>query len=230
MRKSMHLWRTAAAVAFALVLPGCDDNSPNAAPPVVVPPPPPPPPPPPTSFNVTACLNQTVVPGRTLANLVVPDTLRLDLAAAPGFPNGRLYQDPVIDVTLAVIFLDLRVHSVTTFASLPLNPSGNDRPFATTFPFLPAPHGTQPVSQGGANFNFRTEPASAFARIDRAGMPAVATALIGGPNKNPYNDDNPALDAAGRWVPELTSQLTALTNALADDFRALNLTMCATPA
>ena len=61
-------------------------------------------------------------------------------------------------------------------------------------------------------------------------MPAVATALIGGPNKNPYNDDNPAVDATGRWVPELSSQLTALTNALADDFRALNLTMCATPA
>ena len=175
-------------------------------------------------------MNQTVVPGRTLADLVVPDTLRLDLAAAAGFPNGRLYQDPVIDVTLAVIFLDLRVHSVSTFASLPLNPSGNDRPFATTFPFLPAPHGTQPVAQGGTNFNFRTEPASAFARVDRAGMPAVATALIGGPNKNPYNDDNPALDATGRWVPELTTQLTALTNALADDFRALNLTMCATPA
>lgn len=221
--------------AVSLFLVGCNDS--NSAPvlappppPVTVTPPPAPPPPPPANFNVANCLNQIVVPGRTVANLVVPDVLQLNLAQPAGFPNGRRYQDPVIDVTLAVIFLDLTRHPATTFASVPVNPSGNDRPFATTFPFLPTPHGPQPVAAGGTGFDFRTEPASAFRRVDRAGMPAVATALIGGdPNKNSYNDDSPAIDATGKWVPELTSQLTALTNALADDLQRLNLTPCARP-
>jgi hypothetical protein len=61
------------------------------------------------------------------------------------------------------------------------------------------------------------------------GMPAVATALIGSASKNPYNDDNPTIDATGKWVSELVAQLTALTNALADDFGRAGLTICARP-
>jgi hypothetical protein len=74
------------------------------------------------------------------APLVLPDTLKVDVATASGFPNGRRLADPVIDVTLAVIFLDLSVHAVDTFANLPLNPSANDKEFLPDFPYLATPH------------------------------------------------------------------------------------------
>jgi hypothetical protein len=169
-----------------------------------------------------------------VANLVVPDVLRLDLSQPAGFPNGRRYEDPVIDVTLAVLFLDLTKHPATTFASIPVNPSASSDktagPPSATFPFLRPPQGNARIAQrGGANWNFRTEPASAYTRVDRMGMPAVATALIGSASKNTYNDDSPAVDATGKWVSEITAQLTALTNALADDFGRLGLSICATP-
>lgn len=241
MRRIAFLFPLASALALSLSLTGCfdDDDDPTPTPPPTstptpAPTPAPTPTPTPASFNVTRCLTQTVVPGRTVANLVVPDLLRLDLSQPAGFPNGRRYLDPVIDVTLAIIFLDLTRHPATTFASIPVNPGPNSdpgaAPMSATFPFLSPPQGTPPPPQiGGANWNFRTDPATAYVRVDRAAMPAVATALIGGPNKNPYNDDNPAIDATGKWVPELTAQLVLLTNALADDFGGLGLSICATP-
>lgn len=182
-----------------------------------------------TGFDVTPCLEQIAAPGRTVANLVVPDVLNLDLARPAGFPNGRLLLDPVIDITLAVIFLDLRRHSATTFAAIPVNPNGVDQPLRPNFPFLAPPLGTPPVASGaGSNFTFRSDPISAYARVDRAGMPAVSTALItGNVNKNAYNDDTPLIDASGKWVAEIGGSLTFLTNALADDVVALGLTPCA---
>jgi hypothetical protein len=229
----------AAVLALPVLLAGCGSNEPTTNP-IVVPPvsvaptptPAPPPAPTPTSFNVGPCLNQTVVPGRTVANLVVPDVLQLDLNQPAGFPNGRRYLDPVIDVTLAAIFLDLRRHPATTFAAIPVNPNGVDQPLPTTFPFLAPPLGSPPVSGGaGTNFTFRSDLPSAYTRVDRAGMPAVSTALISGnPNKNSYNDDTPTIDATGKWVPELSGTLTILTNALADDFGRLGMTICAAPA
>ena len=74
------------------------------------------------------------------APLVVPDTLAIDGSTAAGFPNGRTLSDPVIDVTLAVVLLDLSVHPVDLLASLPLNPPENDLSFDTTFPYLAVPH------------------------------------------------------------------------------------------
>ena len=76
------------------------------------------------------------------APLVVPDTITIDTTAAAGFPNGRKLADPVIDVTLAVVLLDLSAQeqSATTLADLPLNPSANDKPFLTTFPYLAPKH------------------------------------------------------------------------------------------
>ena len=74
------------------------------------------------------------------APLVVPDTLAIDGSATAGFPNGRTLSDPVIDVTFAVVLLDLSVHPVDLLASLPLNPPANDLPFDTNFPYLAAPH------------------------------------------------------------------------------------------
>lgn len=73
--------------------------------------------------------------------LVLPDTIKIDLGAASGFPNGRRPEDPVVDLTLAVILLDLGLHDVTTFADLPLNPPEGDVELSDEFPFFAAPHG-----------------------------------------------------------------------------------------
>lgn len=186
-----------------------------------------------TTFSVTPCLNQTVPgTGTTVAGLVVPDTITVNLRQPSGFPNGRRLEDPVIDVTLAVLFLDLRVHSPLTFFNLPLNPPANDRPFRNEFPYLAPPQGNPPLSGSDTvtNFAFVDRPFSDFVRVDRQGMPAVSPALIGGPLKNPYNDADPVDDAAGDFVPELQAQLTALANVLVDDIRAAGLTPCAIPS
>lgn len=215
------------------LLAACGDDDGNA---IVNPGPAPSPvatnPPAVTTFDVGPCLNQ-VIPGTggvTVAGAVVPDTLTINLAAASGFPNGRKLPDPVIDVTLAVIFLDLTKHSPLVLAQLPLNPPANDKAFRATFPFLAAPQGSPPLApSNGSNFTFRSDPASAYVRVDRMGMPAVSTALIGSSQKTAYNDADPATDAAGTFVPELSRQLTGLTNALADDLTGAGLTPCARP-
>lgn len=227
-------------LSLALALAACGSNEPTqntiVVPPVAAPAPTPTPTPTPTpgptTFNVAPCINQ-VIPGTggaTVGSIVLPDVLTLDLNSSAGFPNGRRLPDPVIDITLAILFLDLRTHAPDALARVPVNPPANDRPFRANFPYLAAPQGTPPISgTAGTNFNFRTEPASAFTRVDRTGKPAVAPALIGGPLRNSYNDNGLADDIAGLFVPEITAQLTALTNALADDFGNLRLTMCATP-
>ena len=89
-------------------------------------------------LGLTPCVVEDCV--ATAAPLVVPDTLKIDTTAGAGFPNGRLLEDPVIDVTLAVVLLDLTVHDVTLFASLPLNPPENDKAFDSSFPYLATPH------------------------------------------------------------------------------------------
>lgn len=220
---------TSLALALTLVTAcGTDDDSP---PPQMMPSPTPTPSPTPASFNVTPCLEQ-MVPGTgiTVAQAVVPDTLTLTLSGTSGFPNGRRLADPVIDVTLAVIFLDLATNGPGTLAGLPLNPSANDVPLRAEFPYLAPPQGSPPVTMSGSSsFDFRTDPASAFTRVDRMGMPAVSTALIGSAMKNAYNDADPSDDAAGTFVPELGAQLTGLTNALADDLVGAGLTPCAVP-
>lgn len=94
--------------------------------------------------NLPDCVGQEVAQGGpTGASLVIPDTLTLDTSAQPGFPNGRTLPDPVIDVTLAVILLDMSNNSPTTFAQLPLNPPENDvnmGEFPDDFPYLLPPH------------------------------------------------------------------------------------------
>lgn len=232
----------AAPLALAMTLAACGDDNNNAVapPPVAVAPTPTPAPSPtptptpsPSSRNVTACLNQ-VIPGTngaTPASLVIPDTIKVDLTRAAGFPNGRRLQDPVVDITLAVLFLDVNApgQSAATFAGLPLNPSANDQPFLTTFPFAAAPQGTPPLATGtGTSFNFRTDPFTSYVRVDREGMPAVATAVIGAAMKNAYNDAGPAEDIAGNFVPEIVTQLTRLHDALADDLIVLGLKVCST--
>jgi hypothetical protein len=72
------------------------------------------------------------------APLMIPDTLYLDTSGTSGFPNGRLLEDPVVDVTLAVILLDLSVLGADTLVGL--NPTANDVAFSETFPYLAEPH------------------------------------------------------------------------------------------
>jgi Domain of unknown function (DUF4331) len=224
-----------AAIALSLSACGGDDVTIPFEPPAPTPTPtgtPTPTPQPTTGFNVANCLNQ-VIPGTggvTVAGAVIPDTVTINLDAPSGFPNGRRLQDPVIDVTLGVLFLDLTVHGADTFARVPLGPPANDRPFLADFPFLAAPNGTPTFgATGGTNFTFNESPAANFVRVDRMGMPAVATALIGSGLRNSYNDANTADDVDGDFVPELGARLTVLTNALADDLGRLGLTPCATP-
>lgn len=222
------------AIATSLVaclgtLSGCfdGDDDDDDDDPIVMPSPTPSP----TTYDVQACLDQTIPgTGVTVAQAVVPDTLTLDLSGTSGFPNGRKLADPVIDVTLAVIFLDLSVNGPGALAGLPLNPPANDVPFRDTFPYLAPPQGSPPIADNsGTTFTFRSEPLSNYVRVDRMGMPAVSTALIPSDRKNDYNDAGPAQDANGDFVPDLADTLTGLTNALADDLIGAGLTPCATP-
>lgn len=224
-----------ALIGTATILSGCGSSGKSAAPPATSTPTPTPTPTPPTgttaNYDVLPCFYQ-VVPGTnglTVANLVIPDVLTLDFSKQSNFPNGRQLVDPVIDITLAAIFLDLTKHSPDVLAKIPLGPRANEVPFRRDFPYLAVANGTVPPEGSGSNFNFRTDPVSAYVQVDRMGMPAVATALIGSSQKVPYNDATPAKDFSGDFVSELAATLTPLTNALADDFIASGLTPCAKP-
>jgi hypothetical protein len=74
------------------------------------------------------------------------------------------------------------------------------------------------------DFNFRTDLPGAYTRVDRLGMPAVSTALL--TDKDGYNDGNPADDAAGTFVADITANLTGLHGALDDDLTGFGLTPC----
>ena len=239
---SLRALRRAAVVAtplaLAMTLAACnnDNSSAAAAPPVAVAPAPAPAPSPspsptpsPASRDVSACLSQ-IIPGTggaTPASLVIPDTIKLNMALPAGFPNGRRLQDQAPDITLAVLLLDMSKNSPATFANLPLNPAANDRAFLPDFPFAAAPQGTPVLAPGtGASFNFRSDPVASYVRVDREGSPAVTTAVIGGAMKTAYNDANPSDDVQNTFVPEIVAQLTVLHNGLADDLLALGLTPC----
>ena len=97
-----------------------------------------------TVNGLPQCVGQTVgAGGPIVATLVLPDHLSLDPSAPAGFPNGRRLADPVIDITLAVILLDLSVHAPDALVGV-LNPPTNDKGvegvFLTSFPYLHAPH------------------------------------------------------------------------------------------
>jgi hypothetical protein len=235
MNRNQHSLRrllaATSAVALSLGVTACfgdDDNTPPVA---GTPTPTATPTPTPTTSNldVTRCLSQEVAPGTTVADLVVPDVLTIDTTAAAGFPNGRLLADPVIDVTLAVLFLDIDAsgQSPLSFANLPLNPPSNDVAFRSGFPYLAPPQGSPPLSMGGSGFDFRSDSANAYVRVDRMGMPAVSTALIPSGAKIAYNDANPVTDATGEFVDELAGTLQGLTEALDDDLLGAGFNICA---
>lgn len=75
-----------------------------------------------------------------------------------------------------------------------------------------------------SGFVFATEAPSAYTQIDRhaaveAGTVGIAaTAGLGiAPVRDLYNASNPVEDAAGRWVGEITTSVTALHSVLDDD-------------
>ncbi len=214
-------------LAALIVLASCggEDSSQPVAPPSVAPVTPPVA----TSLSFDACLAQTVANGRSLQNILIPDVLVLDLSQPAGFPNGRTFEDPVIDLEFAALFLDLRTQPVTTFVNRVLNPFVFDQPLRTTFPYYAPPLGSPTLSAtNGVNFNFRTDPTSAYTRVDRMGLPAISTAVVLGSSKLVYNDSTPSVDAAGTNAPLILEGYRNLTNALNDDFKALGLTPCAT--
>jgi hypothetical protein len=184
------------------------------------------------SYDVEPCFTQ-ILPatgGRTVREMLIPDSLKLDLSLPSGFPNGRDLDDAVVDISLAFLFLDLTEsgQSLRTFANLPLNPGGNDVPFRTTFPYFAPAQGTaQLAATTGTGFNFRTDADSAYVQVDRMGMPAVATVLIGSPLKDQYNDVSPSTDVQGGFRADETAQLTNLMNAIGDDLTSIQLDICA---
>jgi Domain of unknown function (DUF4331) len=92
-----------------------------------------------TALGFTPCATMGCL--MQAGGFVVPDTLKVDVSMASGFPNGRRLTDPVMDVTLALILLDLNVagQTVTSFVGV-LNPTENDKPFGTAFPYVAEPH------------------------------------------------------------------------------------------
>lgn len=181
------------------------------------------------SFNVTRCLDQ-VADGFTVRGFMIPDQVTFDPTRAAGFPNGRRYQDSVIDIELAYLFLDLTRHSPTTLVNVPLNPNRLDQPLKTTFPFLadPFPGGPRFVNTG-TDFNFRTNPLSDYVLIERVGVPAVSTINILGPRKIAYNESLPVNDASREFEADIVAGLENLTALIFDDLQRLGLTPCATP-
>ncbi len=96
-----------------------------------------------TGLGLTpATVNEAVAQA---APLVVPDVIALDTTVPSGFPNGRQLADTVIDVTLAVVLLDINglgssngPHTPTTIVGV--NPTANDRAFSGAFPYLAQPN------------------------------------------------------------------------------------------
>lgn len=89
-------------------------------------------------LDLPFCIAQTIGDGGpSVVSIVVPDTLTLDTEGTTTFPNGRALADPVIDVTLAVILLDLTVNTALDLVGT--NPAANDIAFRDAFPYLAAP-------------------------------------------------------------------------------------------
>lgn len=226
-----------ASAALGLLATGCGGGTGSSAitatpGPVATPAPAPTPAPTPTSFSVDACLSQDARNGgESVLQLVLPDVIDLDLTRATGFPNGRTLDDLIIDLTLSRLFLDLNRHPVTTFVNLPLNPDTSPRHFQAGFPYFGNARTMTPVAPaaGETGFNFRADPDTSFVRVDRMGMPAVATVLIRGPTKVAYNDSDPVDDSRFAFASEERADLEERADALADDFARLNLAICATP-
>lgn len=229
---------SALAIAVALPMAGCSSGEQRTPAPVAVAPAPTPTP---TAgaLDVLPCISQVLPanlnrapPGTRIIDLIVPDTLTIYPELTQAFPNGRQLADPVIDITLAVVLLRLDApgQNAASFAAIPLNPAASERRPRAEFPFAALPHGPPPLDSGnGVNFNFDLSPISQYVQVDRAGMPAVATALILGPRKDAYNDANAQADTANAFAFDLIEGLRVFSTPLQEDIRNLGLVPCAVP-
>lgn len=225
--------------AVALVLAGCsagEQRAPSAPPVTVTPTPAPTPTPTATTLDVLSCINQRVPldrvpPGTRVIDLIVPDTITIWPDRPIGFPNGRLLDDPVVDITLALALLDINSagQSPRSFADLPLNPPRATKPPLADFPFANLSNDNPALDAGtGTGFVFDTAPMSAYVQVDRMGMPAVGTALILSPRKTAYSDGNVQLDTANTYAFDLIEGLRVFSEPLQDDLTARGLRSCAT--
>jgi len=89
-----------------------------------------------TGLGLVPCVPVDCV--NAAAPLVLPDTIKIDTTLPAGFANGRLLEDPVMDVTLALVLLDLNTHPLTALVGV--NPTANDVAFLASFPYTAAPH------------------------------------------------------------------------------------------
>lgn len=182
------------------------------------------------NFDVFPCLQQTVTGyGITVAQMLNPDTIKVYPDKPLGYPNGRRPADAVVDITLAMAFVDLSQRPLGILAAVPINPGGNDVPYRTDFPYFGEPQGTGQAltDRSGSNFDFRSDADAAYTRVDRMGLAAIATVLIGSPLKNAYNDASPAEDAQGIYTGDEVEQLRRLTVGLNDDLLARGVPICA---
>jgi len=84
-----------------------------------------------------------------------------------------------------------------------------------------------PESEPVVEFDFATQSPDQYMRVDRAGMPAIATALIS--SKDAYNQQDPVDDidlVNNPFVAEILASLTFLHTALDGQLEGLGLTPC----
>ena len=109
------------------------------------------------ALGLTPCSTQLVTPPVTNADIdisacvavvapvVLPDVMTYNLNAAPGWPNGRGFDDPVVDRLLAAALLRISgaapPHTINTLVGV-INPTRDETgtPLPAAFPFLRPAH------------------------------------------------------------------------------------------
>jgi hypothetical protein len=72
-----------------------------------------------STINIDKCVLQ-------VAPVIVPDVIMFDLDRPTSWPNGRAFDDPVVDRLLALALIDLDSYDIDLLWNLPLNPPGNE--------------------------------------------------------------------------------------------------------
>ena len=109
------------------------------------------------SLTLTPCSTETVVPPANdaqvniatcvavVAPVVLPDVITFDFSATAGWPNGRGFDDPVVDRLFAAALLQISgagaPHNINTLVGV-INPTGDETgiPSPTAFPHLRPAH------------------------------------------------------------------------------------------
>ncbi len=72
-----------------------------------------------STINIDKCVLQ-------VAPVIVPDVITFDLDRPTSWPNGRRFDDPVVDRILALALIDLKIYDIDLLRNLPVNPLGNE--------------------------------------------------------------------------------------------------------